>query len=159
LRISTLGPIGSHRGFDAFWKAGQIVEPELAAPSAYPHHRLGADVGADLGAEVGADDSLHTLVEAAGWDDVHSRVISSARILSADELWVWLYGSLPLKTRNGQFLEGVDRDNIADALRIALEETLAPCRLADGRYSIESSIMMVSARNNSIWSCTCASCV
>ena len=92
-----LGPAGTVEGFDTFWNAATVVVPDLAGPADYIHHRFG-DV-----------ETLRAIVDACGWKVTEIRPLLSERYCTEDELWRWLWGSLPLRTTSGSFLAQAER--------------------------------------------------
>ena len=99
-----LGPVSTVEGFDVFWEAAETVAG-LAPPSTYPHHRLG-------------DPSmLAELATSCGWEVDRVEPIVSRRVCDGDELWRWLWGSLPLLRHDGSFVEGPDRAALESPIR------------------------------------------
>jgi hypothetical protein len=87
LRLTVLGPAGTVEGFDTLWQAAADVVPHLAGPERYVHHLFG-DVT-----------TLRPMMEACGWEISEIRPVTSVRHCTADDLWRWLWGSLPTQDR------------------------------------------------------------
>ncbi len=94
LLVTVLGPVGTVEGFDVFWESAASVNPDLIGPDKYPHHSLG-----DI-------ERFTALVTAAGWTIEWSASTVGVRVCDSTELWGWLWRSLPLRRKDGSFLEG-----------------------------------------------------
>ncbi len=132
LRLTVLGPAGTVEGFDALWEAAFDVVPGLAPPAAYAHHRFG-DVS-----------ELHRLVTTCEWEVADIVPITSVRTCTAEELWRWLWGSLPLRRVDGTFLTEEERTPIESRVRAAFF-LVARRFLSADRYVIRSLAHMVVA--------------
>lgn len=117
--MTVLGAAGTVQGFDTFWTAAASVITGVADPAFYAHHRLGDPR------------RLATMIATAGWrvQDIHP--IVSQRRCDADELWRWLWGSLPLLRTDGTFLEGCDRAEVEQQVRAAFFDRAEPFRNGD----------------------------
>ncbi len=97
LRLTVLGGVGEVEGFDVFWEAARSVVRSLAGPASYPHHSVG-------------DEGLAAaLLVSAGWNVTGAQRMVGIRRCAMDELWRWLWGSLPLRFDRGSYLEGEER--------------------------------------------------
>ena len=107
MRATVLGAAGTVQGFDTFWAAAATVITGVADPACYAHHRLGDPR------------RLAAMLTTSGWSvhDIHPMI--SQRRCDADELWRWLWGSLPLLRTDGTFLEGCDRAEGEQQVRAA----------------------------------------
>ncbi len=119
-------------GFDTFWQAAADVLPGLAQPDAYAHHRFG-----DI-------EDLRRSVAVCGWEVSAIRPIASARHCADDELWRWLWGSLPLRMVDGSFLSAEERQPIEEAVRLEFFAQAERFRVGD-RYVVRSLAHMVIA--------------
>ena len=127
-----LGPVGTVEGFDALWSAAAAVVPGLVGPELYPHHSL-SDVN-----------RVRSLLLECSWDTTEVVDTVSIRMCEADELWRWLWLSLPLLRGDGTFLEGTDRDAVEGPVRQEFFERVQLCRDAD-RFCIRSLAYVVAA--------------
>ena len=132
LRLTVLGAAGTVEGFDTLWQAAADVLPQLAQPRHYVHHRLG-----DL-------DELVRLVAGCGWEISEISPITSVRNCSEEELWRWLWGSLPLRTVDGAFLSHDERHPVEAAVRSEFFAQAQRFRVGD-RYVVRSLAHMVIA--------------
>lgn len=105
---------------------------DLAPPQHYAHHRFG-DV-----------EELRRTVQACGWDVAEIRALTSLRSCDAEELWRWLWGSLPLRRVDGRFLSSDERQPIEEDVR---RQFFAHAQLfrSGERYNIRSLAHMVTA--------------
>jgi hypothetical protein len=134
LRLTVLGGVGEVEGFDVFWEAARSVVGSLVGPESYPHHSVG---------EVGA---LAAVTAAAGWQVTGTQRIVGVRRCAMDELWQWLWGSLPLRFEDGSFLEGVQRAALELRIRSVFEPLAERWAIADTEYyDVPSVAWMVSA--------------
>jgi hypothetical protein len=107
LVVTVLGPVGTVEGFDVFWESAASVNPDLVGPDHYPHHSLGEA------------ERLAGLVTAAGWTIEWSGSTIGTRVCNSTELWGWLWRSLPLRRKDGTFLEGDLRSEWEDRIRMS----------------------------------------
>jgi hypothetical protein len=107
--LTVLGGVGEVEGFDVFWEAARSVVGSLVGPESYPHHSVG---------EIGV---AATLVAAAGWTVTGTQRMVGVRRCGREELWRWLWGSLPLRFEDGSFLEGAERAGWEHRIRDVFE--------------------------------------
>jgi hypothetical protein len=130
--LTVLGAAGTVEGFDTLWQAAADSTPGLAPPHAYVHHRF-----ADM-------EALQRSVTGCGWAISEVRPITSVRHCTEEELWRWLWGSLPLRTIDGSFLSPDEKHVIEDAVRHEFFAQAQRFRFAD-RYEVRSLAHMVIA--------------
>ena len=144
LRLTVLGAAGTVCGFDTFWDAACSVSSELASPVDYPHHSLGDAA------------SVAALVSDSGWvvDAVHD--LRGSRRCDRLELWRWLWGSLPLRTNSGAYLEGPARLEIESQVRdeFFVRADAWPGHHGPDEYVVESHATLVHATATTHAPCT-----
>ena len=127
-----LGPAGTVEGFDTFWQAAATVAPHLCGPADYVHHRFG-DV-----------EALREVISRCRWDISELRPITSVRSCTDVELWRWLWGSLPLRTRDGAFVPQTERNQLEASIRHEFFEQAQQLKVGE-RYVIRSLAHMAIA--------------
>lgn len=113
--------------------------PGLAEPADYVHHRFG-DVA-----------ELRSALTACGWQVSDVRAVTSVRRCTDEELWRWLWGSLPLRTADGAFLSPSERAEIEGTVREAFFVQAERLREPAVQSSLRRRDVSVSGRHGGIY--------
>lgn len=114
-----------------FWEVAASVNPDLVNSSLYPHHSLGDA------------ERFANMVTTAGWTVEWSGSTIGIRMCDAFELWGWLWRSLPLRRKDGSFLEGERRNEWEERIRLPFFEEAKQwiCRDSESAGSVGQGLM------------------